>query len=191
MANKWMKKLGLGMAMIMTVSQMSGMVSFAAPEDGGDEDWDDELQLIDILEEKFEEELETDPAGAETAEDIQYEDEDVLLGTTSGSFGSNVTWTLDENGVLTISGTGATNDYGSLYHYARPYPKDEVKKIIVEEGVTRIGDSAFYQCTNVTEVSLPNSLTSIGECAFQQCVNLEGIRIPDNVTNVGQYYRIA
>ena len=52
--------------------------------------------------------------------------------------------------------------------------------------VTGIGDYAFENCTNLTNITIPDSVTNIGEYAFQGCSNLTSITIPDSVTNIGQ-----
>ncbi|MBR5806848.1 MAG: leucine-rich repeat protein [Oscillospiraceae bacterium] len=102
----------------------------------------------------------------------------------TGECGDNLTWTLAEDGTLTISGTGEMYNYDSdtvpWYSY-----KDNIIKVVVEEGVTSIGASAFAECKQITEVSLPDSLTSIGVYAFLYCDSLETITIPNNVTSIG------
>ena len=101
----------------------------------------------------------------------------------SGTCGDNVSWTLDTDGTLTISGTGATKDYES---YESPFEgKTEIKNVVIESGVTGIGSFLFYNCSNLTEVSIPNSVTSIGENAFYKCSNLTNITIPNSVTSIG------
>ena len=99
----------------------------------------------------------------------------------------NLTWTLDADGTLTISGTGAMKDYD--YYYNNPSPaaqkKDSVKKVVIEDGVTSIGDDAFYYCESLTSITIPDSVTSIGNHAFYDCSSLPSITIPDGVTSIG------
>lgn len=109
---------------------------------------------------------------------------------TSGTCGANLTW-KQENDVLTISGTGAMNDYG--YHDGYQFieaPWDSthstVKTIIVEEGVTYIGQAAFSSCYQATSVSLPSTLTTIGKRAFGNCLALQSVVIPDSVTLIDE-----
>ena len=52
----------------------------------------------------------------------------------------------------------------------------------MEEGVEKIGNLAFYQCSNLKEVNLPNSLRSIGRMVFSTCPSLEEIAIPEKIT---------
>ena len=103
-----------------------------------------------------------------------------------GAEGSNVTWTLDANGKLTISGTGAMMDYDSSSPGWNP---QEVKSISVREGVTHVGNWAFANCSNVTyDVYLDRrTVTSIGSRAFSNCTSLSSIEIPNQVTAIEPY----
>ena len=131
-------------------------------------------------------------------------DEEIALECRGGGFGSgkcgdNLTWELDSNGLLTISGTGAMYDYQdtqddtpegqnspwtvaadgtSLFWY--------VHEIRINYGVTHIGDTAFKYCHYVDEIAIPGSVTSIGESAFRFCNNLRFVTIPDTVTSIGE-----
>ena len=113
--------------------------------------------------------------------------------------GSNVTWTLDSEGTLTISGTGAMADYELVlewpYHYTTPwhdtdnddqYQNSNIKKVVVEEGVTHIGNSAFKDFTELTSISIPNTVKSIGNGSVSYCSKLESLVIPDSVTSIGK-----
>ena len=99
----------------------------------------------------------------------------------------NLTWTLDADGKLTISGTGAMKDYDYFKGNQSPasQKKDSVKKVVIEDGVTSIGDSAFYKCTGLTSITIPDSVTSIGKSAFNTCSKLTSITIPDSITSIG------
>ena len=102
----------------------------------------------------------------------------------SGTCGAEVTWTLDSEGVLTISGTGAMKDYDP---YKAPWygSRSRVKSAVIADGVTSIGDYAFRDCYNLASVSIPDSVTSIGADAFWYCTSLTGVTIPDSVTSIG------
>ena len=105
----------------------------------------------------------------------------------SGSCGENVTWTLTADGTLTISGTGAMTDYTydsrSPWYSCRTY----IKRVVMQQGVTSIGDLAFWDCSGLTSVTIPDGVTSIGGDAFSGCAALTSVTIPGSVTNVGQY----
>ena len=96
----------------------------------------------------------------------------------SGACGDNLTYTLDSNGVLTISGTG------DMQNSSFGWNKNKIKSVIINDGVTSIGDSAFDGCTGLTSITIPDSIISIGDSAFSSCSGLTSITIPDNVTNI-------
>lgn len=104
--------------------------------------------------------------------------------------GENLTWLLDETGLLTISGTGA------MYNFVDTNPpwyeqRYSIKKLQVEEGVTTLGHYAFKECGSLAEVSLPSTLTSIGNGAFSSCYGLKTFPIPAGLTSIGYnaFYR--
>ena len=83
----------------------------------------------------------------------------------SGTCGDNLTWTLDDAGTLTISGTGAMYDYSQ--NDEAPWGSSfAIKAVVIEEGVTSIGDYAIFYCENVKSVIIPEGVTLIGEGAF-------------------------
>lgn len=120
---------------------------------------------------------------------------DVILNFSvarSGSCGENLRWRIDDGGTLTISGTGPMNDYKNFSNEIRstaPWAELSPKKLILEEGITRIGKFAFYACTGLTgNLTLPKSLTSIGDDAFLVCWGLTGdLYLPDSITDIGEY----
>ena len=113
------------------------------------------------------------------------------FGGDCGANGENVIWVLtDEDGdnneeTLTIAGNGAMRDYSKLED--RPWNNncDKIQKVIIEPGVTSIGNNAFYCCKNLSSVTIPSGVTSIGDNAFYQCSGLSSITIPASVTNIG------
>lgn len=133
----------------------------------------------------------------QSQETASGEEDTVLLASIpedmEGLCGASLTWTLSEEGVLTISGTGEMFDYSSTsmpeWHNYRSY----IHTLVLEEGITHIGDYAFYHffqpCNDVyiAEVTLPSSLRSIGDYAFARTDKIERIDIPDGVTSVGAY----
>lgn len=111
------------------------------------------------------------------------EDETAIIASGEcGAEGSNVTWKLDENGTLTISGGGEMdNDYYYTPWYE--YRKDIVRAV-VEVGVTSVDAWAFCDCTNMVSVVLPDGLQKIGTDAFYNCKTLTDITIPESVTEI-------
>lgn len=153
----------------------------------------------------------------------------------SGTCGDNLTWTITDDGTLTIKGTGKMDDYEyyknpaaypvgetehpvpwASHYVLMPYGSNtfpgyyctEIKKVVVKNGVTRIGSHAFCNMIDLESVSLPKSLTEIGnqaffrnafaeislpdglrvieELAFGWCENLKQIEIPSGVTELGE-----
>ena len=99
----------------------------------------------------------------------------------------NLTWTLYADGTLTISGTGAMKNYDYNDNPSPVYNNSNVKKVVIEDGVTSIGNSAFNECISLTSITIPDSVTSIGTYAFSGCRSLTSITIPDSVTSIGAY----
>ena len=64
--------------------------------------------------------------------------------------------------------------------------RDKIKKVVIENGVTNIGDHAFFGCSGLTSISIPNSVTSIGYRAFNGCESLGSVTIPNTVTSIGE-----
>ena len=126
---------------------------------------------------------------------------------TSGTCGDNLTWSFDEStGTLEISGTGNMANYSwanrpwedsedlittvtigngvtSIGDYAF-YDFDILAKVSIPYGVTKIGNSAFELCRELSEINLPNSLTAIGSSAFKFCHSLTNVTIPDSVKGI-------
>ncbi|MEE0462743.1 leucine-rich repeat protein [Blautia hydrogenotrophica] len=115
-----------------------------------------------------------------TAAEQGAEDTSEIIG--EGTCGENVTWTLTQKGTLTLSGTGPMEDFSRWT--SRPWDRERVNWVIIEPGVTSIGDySLFY--ANIKEISIPESVTRIGEEAFGSCHRLESIELPSGLTEIG------
>lgn len=107
----------------------------------------------------------------------------VIFGGTTGK----LTWTLTEDGVLTITGEGPMPDYrdGGTSETPPWYPHvNRISSLTIGEGVTRIGDYAFMLCSFVTKVVIPESVTSMGDWAFFYCTGLQEAYIGDGVTEI-------
>ncbi len=107
------------------------------------------------------------------------------VNARAASCGDDLSWTLDENGTLTISGTGSMSYWKNANAVPWYASRKTIKTVVIGEGVTSIGDYAFYNCTALTALTLPDSLLSIGKNAFQNCVGLSRLTIPDQVTDIG------
>ena len=99
----------------------------------------------------------------------------------SGTCGENLTWTPDDSGLLKISGMGEMNNY--LDYHAEWYDyREQIVSIIIEDGVTSIGDYAFYDCDNLVSAEIPGSVLTIGQCAFLFCDNLASVTLSHGIT---------
>ena len=107
-----------------------------------------------------------------------------IASGTCGKEGDNLTWKLSYEGVLTISGTGAMADWTTFPDVPWYSNRSSIKSVVIEDGVTSIGENAFAYCTNLTSVSLPNSVTSMGWCAFTNCNALTSFTIPKSITSI-------
>ena len=109
-----------------------------------------------------------------------------------GSCGPSLSWILDCNGTITISGNGEMQNYdhywngGSLVSSAPWYPlRNSINTVIIENGVSNIGSNAFFSCRSLESVTIPNSVTSIEDSAFNGCSSLFSVTIPNSVTSIG------
>jgi len=94
--------------------------------------------------------------------------------TPSGACGENLTWVLNDDGTLIITGTGPMDNFaeGNAPWYAY---RDTIKKVLIKNGATNIGEYAFYGCSNLTDITIPNSVTVIGTAAFADCTSLADV----------------
>ena len=113
----------------------------------------------------------------------------------SGKCGDSASWKLDAEGTLTITGAGPMADYGQ--HASdncapwRTYAND-IKKVVVQKGVTAIGSYAFASLERVTSVTIPEGVTSIGSSAFENCGlmaygGLGAVTLPEGLTAIGDF----
>ena len=134
---------------------------------------------------------------------------EVTVLPASGSCGERAMWSYN-NGTLTISGSGKITDFANIE--ARPWHSlaSDITTVIIEPGITHIGEycfesftsmtsvtipntvtymayRAFYNCDTLQNISLPNLLTGIGSVCFMECGNLQSINMPDTVTTIGYY----
>lgn len=133
---------------------------------------------------------ETTTASTEPTEptlDLFAEDGNVIASGTCGAQGENLTWVLTADGTLTISGSGKMQGYSDS-SVAPWYPhRTKILSAVVEDGVTSIGDYAFYACLKLISVNLPDGIESIGCSAFRDCAKLAEMDIPKGVTDIESY----
>ena len=103
----------------------------------------------------------------------------------SGTCGANLIWTLDSEGTLTISGTGAMTDYSNGSSVPWYSSRSSIKSVTIPDSVTSIGNYAFNNCSSLASVTIPDGVTSIGDHAFEGCSSLASVTIPDSVTSIG------
>lgn len=104
----------------------------------------------------------------------------------SGTCGDNLTWKLDDEGTLTISGKGAMTEWVNIDSAPWKTYSNTINKVVIQPGVTSIGKNAFSLCTNLESITIPKSVTSIEWGAFQGCSSLMSITIPESVTSIGE-----
>ncbi len=179
----------------------------------GDEDSVDENYDIEITEEatgedeaiadeettetgestETEESEETDPSQSEeeaaVEEEQETDDNGIMLLASNGTCGDNLTWNLDDDGVLTISGSGAMDDYTANSGTPWYDDYDSIISVVVEDGVTSVGSYAFYQCPNLISVSFGNDVETIGNYAFDGSTSLQKVTFGSDskLTEIGLY----
>ena len=122
---------------------------------------------------------------------LEAEVEDIGDIVAAGQCGENVFYAMYSNGKVLLKGTGDTYDYGSS-NRSPFYRNDDVKSVVISEGVTSVGDDLFIRCLNLESASLPTTVTSIGSTAFMPADETMGaagkltsITIPQAVTAIG------
>ena len=99
--------------------------------------------------------------------------------------GDNLVWSLDDNGIMTITGSGDMWDFD--YGLTLPWEsrRSEIKQLRLTNGVTSIGSRAFMYCDQLSSVTLPEGLTRVGYSAFNFCESLWALTLPETVTSIG------
>ena len=134
------------------------------------------------------------PVGfAETAEQIvepeETEEENLFSAEenlNSGTCGDGLTWALDAEGILRISGLGAMEDYDSGAGRAPWYGlREDILSVYVDQGVTSIGDYGFYGLDKLDSVVLGEDVARIGSCGFSGCGALSYVQLPESIAEIG------
>ncbi len=107
-----------------------------------------------------------------------------LWADQSGTWGDNIKWTLDDQGILTFEGTGEI-EYDS--YSKAPWQSLSFTKAVIGDGITKIGEQTFKGCKELTSVTIPNSVKKIGLYAFGGCSGLTSVTIPSGVTSIEVY----
>ena len=115
------------------------------------------------------------------------ETSNVVASGTCGAQGDNLTWTLTNDRLMTISGTGEMLNCSNLSSVPWNNYRYYIAYLSLPENLTSIGGYAFSECVGLTSIEIPNSVTSIGNRAFSDCIGLTSIEIPNNVTSLGSY----
>ncbi|MBQ9521035.1 MAG: leucine-rich repeat domain-containing protein [Oscillospiraceae bacterium] len=115
------------------------------------------------------------------------EDNAVLFAETvnRGTCGSGMSWRLDVDGVMTISGNGMMTDYPSANTVPWRKYRLDIWKVNIEYGVTHVGNYAFSDCAAMTALTIPESVDTIGDSAFANCEQLSDIVITSGVREIG------
>jgi hypothetical protein len=118
---------------------------------------------------------------------VVWDGEPDVVIVDSGTCGDNLTWTLTDDGLLTISGEGEMADYKKPADIPWYSLKNKIQTVDIQADVTNIGDYTFYGCSSLTSIAIPEGVTSIGVYAFAYCEGLTSITLPENVTSIGNY----
>ena len=102
----------------------------------------------------------------------------------SGKCGDGISWSLDENGVLWLSGEGKMDDYESADVSPWAKKRGRIVEVNFENGITTVGGYAFRNCSRLQKVTLPSSLQSIKQSAFNHCAELTSIEIPEGTETI-------
>ncbi|MCD8019852.1 MAG: leucine-rich repeat domain-containing protein [Clostridiales bacterium] len=144
-----------------------------------------QIILADNMSETDEEACDEEAGEANSLEEeVQMPTVNAAATVASGTCGDNLTWVLDDDGLLTISGSGEmvsieeTSDI-PWYDY-----RESIITAVVEEGVTTISQYAFLSCSNMTDLTIPASVTSIGDYILRKCTSISVI----TVSSSNQYY---
>ena len=128
-------------------------------------------------------------ATEEISRNYEIKEEETWDISEKGDGSITAKWTLKDR-TLTISGNGIMKDwpYGmSNEDWHNTKYTNVIEKVIINEGITNIGNNAFDKCINLTDVKIAEDVISIGESAFYNCNKLTNITIPEGVTNIGRY----
>ena len=179
------KRSILALCLAGVLLMQSGAALAAEIDNSDSEDDTEEIVISDDVDEVFQpvEDVQEEQA-EESAQAITVEDSSAQA---SGKCGDNLTWILDNECILTISGKGAMVDF--VDSSAQPWSelRGSICEVKIQNGVTSIGNYAFDSCSRIENMTIPSSVTSIGDYAFYRCSDLTSVTIPNRVTSIGDY----
>lgn len=182
-----MKKKALAILLLSVALSLSACGQSANNTDNNKDVEELESRIAEL--EKENDELKGQSDTTQTSESPKSE-LDNFVAETSGVCGENLTWEYG-NGILYIHGTGDMNNYDVSSNIGKselPTPwldiREKIAKVIIEDGCTSIGDSAFEECIALSSITIPDSVTTIGKEAFCGCDNLKSLTIPNSVKNI-------
>lgn len=111
--------------------------------------------------------------------------ETIVDSGSCGKRGSDISWSINSSGVLTISGNGEMYDWSNSYNVPWQSYVAYIKKVVIEYGVENISNWSFYNCTKLTDIYIPDSVTTINDDAFYYCEKLQNIELPKNLEYLG------
>lgn len=104
-----------------------------------------------------------------------------------GPCGANIRWTLNEQtGELTLYGNGAMYDYQANRPALWADHRDKIKTVAFSGTITRLGNYAFYACSNLKAVELPKSVVAIGDSCFANCTSLSKLKVKGGIESYGK-----
>lgn len=110
-----------------------------------------------------------------------------VSAASSGMCGENLTWSVDDDGTLTISGTGTMYDFDN-YENRPPWDDLTIQSLVINEGITHIGDYAFsHQQIFATDIIIPEGVESLGEASFAGLTKLKNVSLPDSLIVIGDF----
>ena len=101
-----------------------------------------------------------------------------------GTCGENLKWVITCDNELVITGTGAMDNFTSSTIPWKNY-RSTITSVVLQEGITSIGDWAFYQCSKLTEITIPEGVTSMGYVALSGCQELPSVSLPSTLETIG------
>ena len=123
------------------------------------------------------------PAASASESSSASEAVESAAAVASGSCGEDAQWSL-EDGVLYISGSGRMDSYGRASAVPWAQVRDQIELVYFDEGITNVGQYAFYGCGNLKDVLLPDLLDDIGQYSFSLCGHLTSVLIPDGAKTI-------